>query len=176
MTDNLILIGMPGSGKSTVGVLLAKTRGSEFVDTDLIIQRQEGRLLQDILNCDGIDDFLQCEEKAVLSVTCENAVVATGGSAVLEPKGMEHLKRLGRIIYLHVPLEELTRRIQNITTRGIVIDKGQTLADVYRVRSPLYRKYADVTIDWKEQNSEEIVSQIQEILAAKQNMANDVKD
>ena len=139
--DNIILIGMPGSGKSTVGVLLAKALGYGFLDTDLVIQQREGLLLQDIL------DFLQVEEEAIRTVDCRCTVIAPGGSAVCREGTMAHLKELGPVVYLRVPMEELTSRIQNLATRGIAMEPGQTLADVLAQRAPLYERYADLTVD-----------------------------
>lgn len=145
--DNIVLIGMPGSGKSTVGVLLAKFLGYGFLDVDLVIQQREGALLQDIIDTRGVDAFLACEEAAVCSVNCTHHVIAPGGSAVLREQGAAHLKSLGPVVYLNVPLDELSHRIQNMSTRGIAMEAGQTLADVMTVRAPLYRQYADLIID-----------------------------
>lgn len=145
--DNIILIGMPGSGKSTVGVLLAKFLGYGFLDVDLVIQQHEHALLQDIIDHRGVNHFLDCEEAAVCSLNCSRHVIAPGGSAVLREKAAAHLKSLGPVVYLNVPLEELTQRIQNMSTRGIAMEKGQTLADVMAVRTPLYQQYADLIID-----------------------------
>ena len=145
--DNVVLIGMPGSGKSTVGVLLAKALGYGFLDVDLVIQRQEGALLQDILDTRGVDAFLDAEEKAVCSVRCQEHVIAPGGSAVCREKAALHLKSLGPVVYLKVPLEELQQRIQNLSTRGIAMEPGQTLADVMAYRAPLSDKYADLVMD-----------------------------
>lgn len=144
---NITLIGMPGSGKSTVGVLLAKTLGYRFQDVDLLIQQREGALLQDILDRLGVEAFLDLEAEVVRDLDCTGTVIAPGGSAVCREEAARHLKELGLVVYLHVPLAELERRIRNITTRGIAMEPGQTLADVYAVREPLYRKYADLTVD-----------------------------
>ena len=138
---------MPGSGKSTVGVLLAKALGYQFIDTDLVLQRREGALLQDILDRRGVEAFLDAEEAAVEELTCAGCVIAPGGSVVCRPGGMARLKALGPVVYLHVPLPELERRVDNITTRGIAMAPGQSLADVYAQREPLYRRYADVTVE-----------------------------
>ena len=151
---------MPGCGKSTIGVLLAKSLGYNFIDTDIIIQNRENRFLQDIINSDGIDRFLDSEQEAILSLKCKNHIIATGGSVVLREKSMMHLKNLGAIVYIDVDLEELIQRITNITTRGIVIEHGQTLADVYLIRTPLYKKYADVTVYSCKKSLEETVSDI----------------
>jgi shikimate kinase len=144
---NVTLIGMPGSGKSTVGVLLSKALGYGFLDIDLVIQQQEGALLQDILDTRGLEAFLDAEERAVCSVQCDKHVVAPGGSAVCREKAALHLKSLGPVVYLRVPLEELNQRIQNLSTRGIAMEPGQTLADVMAYRAPLYQRYADLVID-----------------------------
>ena len=145
--NNVVLIGMPGSGKSTVGVLLAKALGYDFLDIDLVIQRQENALLQDILDQRGVEAFLDAEEKAVCGVQCQGYVIAPGGSAVCREKAALHLKSLGPVVYLKVPVEELQERIQNLSTRGIAMQPGQTLADVMAYRAPLYEKYADLIVD-----------------------------
>lgn len=144
---NVILIGMPGSGKSTVGVLLAKELTYNFLDVDLVIQQRENAFLQDIIDTHGVEYFLDREEEAVCSVNCERHVIAPGGSAILREKGGAHLKSLGPVVYLNVPLTELQRRINNMSTRGIAMKPGQTLADVLAYRAPLYEKYADLVID-----------------------------
>lgn len=144
---NVVLIGMPGSGKSTVGVLLAKALGYGFLDIDLVIQQQEGALLQNIMDTRGVEAFLDAEEKAVRSVQCERHIIAPGGSAVCREGAALHLKSLGPVVYLRVPLEELTHRIQNLSTRGIAMQPGQTLADVMACRAPLYEQYADLVVD-----------------------------
>ena len=138
---------MPGSGKSTVGVLLAKALGYSFLDVDLVIQRREGALLQQILDHRGTQAFLDAEEEAVCSVDCRRTVIAPGGSAVCRERGARHLKSLGPVVYLRVPLEELHQRIQNLDSRGIAMDPGQTLDDVMALRAPLYERYADLVVD-----------------------------
>lgn len=143
--ENIILIGMPSCGKSTVGVILAKTLGIGFVDTDLIIQQREKRLLQDIIDTDGIEYFLDCEAEAVKSLDCDNCVIATGGSVVYRQDAIEHLKKNGKVIYLDVPLDEIKRRLNNISTRGIAAQKDCTIDDIYNERVALYKKYADIT-------------------------------
>ena len=157
---NIVLIGMPGAGKSTVGVLLAKTLGYAFLDTDLVIQERESRLLQDLVDQLGVEAFLEREAEAICSVSCQNTVIATGGSVVCRDRAMEHLKTLGRIVYLQLPLEELERRIQNICTRGIAMAPGETLAHIYDYRAPLYQKYADLTVEVGRQSLEETVAQV----------------
>ena len=158
--NNIVLIGMPGAGKSTVGVLLAKTLGYAFLDTDLVIQEREGRLLQDLVDELGVEAFLDREAAAIVSVDCDRTVIATGGSVVCRDRAMEHLKDLGRIVYLQLPLEELERRLHNISTRGIAMAPGETLAHIYDYRSPLYQKYADLTVAVDRQTLEETVEQV----------------
>ena len=158
---NIVLIGMPGSGKSTVGVLLAKAAAMQFVDTDIIIQQKTGRRLQDIIDKEGIDFFLyfaKAEERAILSLDIKGTVIATGGSVVYSDKAMEHLKSIGTAVFLDVPLCELKRRIDNITTRGIALKKGEPLDMLYNERLPLYKKYADITVS--SADTEETVKRI----------------
>lgn len=165
MEKNLILIGMPGAGKSTVGVLLAKTLGYQFLDTDLLIAQQQNAKLQDILDKRGLEHFLACEEQAGLSVHAEKTVIVTGGSMVLCEKAMAHLKEMGTVVYLEVPLEELTARIRNIKTRGIAAKPGETLEEIYRMRAPYYRRYADVCVQMQTAATlEEAVEQLLEQL------------
>lgn len=144
--SNIVLIGMPGAGKSTIGVVLAKTAALEFVDTDLLIQKQTGRKLQEIIDSDGIDAFLKTEGEVISSLDCRNSVIATGGSAIFSKSAMNNLRRDGVIVYLEVPLQEIKRRVDNITTRGIAMKPGETLETIYRERIPLYKKYADITV------------------------------
>ena len=147
---NIVLVGMPGSGKSTLGVLLAKAIGYSFVDTDLIISRMAEKTLQRILDEDGLEAFLELEQKVGQELVCDTTVIATGGSMVLCPSAMENLKKYGYVLYIDVPLDEIKRRVTNITTRGIAFGKGETLDDVYRLREPLYNKYADIVVDFDE--------------------------
>lgn len=144
---NLILIGMPGSGKSTVGNVLAKLIGYRFLDTDLIIQNMEGKVLQDIIDEDGLPVFMTAEEKALCAVYCDDTVIATGGSAIYSPRGMRHLKQLGKIVYLRTDIEELKRRLANFSNRGVAGAKEKTLEELFEERRPLYEQYADYIID-----------------------------
>ncbi len=162
--SNIVLIGMPGCGKSTVGVILAKTLGIGFVDTDLIIQQREKRLLQEIIDNDGIEKFLDCEAGAVKSLNCDFCVVATGGSVVFREESMSHLKENGKIIFLDVSLDEIKSRLDNINTRGVAAEKTQTIDDIYNQRYPLYKKYADYILDLNNSNVEETVEKISKLL------------
>ncbi len=145
--DNITLIGMPGSGKSTVGVLLAKAMGYEFLDTDLVIQARQGMLLQQVLDTLGLEGFLDAEGEAICQVDTRRTVIAPGGSCICREEAMAHLKALGPVVYLRVPLEELERRLTNFATRGIAMEPGQTLAELYAARAPLYEKWADLVVD-----------------------------
>lgn len=164
MKNNIVLIGMPGAGKSTVGVVLAKALGYAFADTDLLISAQTGTTLQSFIDSKGIDAFLKAEERAALSLDCERTVVATGGSMVLSEYAMSHLKSASQTVFLDVPLDTLIRRIQNITTRGITLRQGQTIADIYGERQPLYKKYADITVPENSAAAPDLEGMVAEIL------------
>lgn len=158
--DNIILIGMPASGKSTVGVVLAKLLGYDFIDTDLLIQRREGRRLSEIIAQDGIDGFLAAEEAACLSLHAEKSVIATGGSAVYSPAAMAHLKSLGRAIYLSVACDALAARLNDMRGRGVVLRDGQTLAELFAEREPLYLRFADAVVPEGEGTLEQTVEAV----------------
>jgi shikimate kinase len=157
---NIVLIGMSGAGKSTLGVLLAKSLGMDFVDTDIVIQQHEGRLLQDIVDDDGIEKFMEIEERIVSELKVENCIISTGGSVIYSEKTMNALRQGGEIIYLHVPYEEIERRLTNITTRGIVMKKGNSLKDVYDERVPLYVRYSNKTLDCTNKDIEQCLNEI----------------
>lgn len=161
--NNIILIGMPGCGKSTVGVLLAKLLGYDFIDTDLLIQSRENKRLYEIINENGLEYFSKIESEVLSVLKCEKSVIATGGSAVYSKVGMENLKSLGRVVYLFVPLKEIKRRVTNLSTRGVAIKEGQTLTDLYKEREPLYRLYADITVDC---NKKKILDNAEKIIKA----------
>jgi shikimate kinase len=161
---NIILIGMPSAGKSTVGIIVAKHRGMSFVDTDVLIQTEQGRLLQDILNNDGIDTFLKVEESAVLSLYCSNTVIATGGSVIYSGKAMDYLKKNGVVIYLSIDMNTINKRLRNLKTRGVVLGPGQSLEDIYHKRKPLYEKYADIIINCSGISIDSTVERIHEIM------------
>ena len=158
---NIVLIGMPASGKSTVGVILAKVLGKKFIDTDLVIQQREDALLADIIKEKGVEGFMKSEEEAILSVDENNTVIATGGSAVYGEKAMEHLKENGTVIYLKVEKDELFKRLKNIKERGVVLKPNETLEEMYDNRSVLYEKYADIIIEERESTIEETIEKIQ---------------
>lgn len=147
MNSNIVLIGMPGSGKSTCGVVSAKMLLKNFYDTDLLIQNLEGRSLQEIINNDGVKYFAKAEERAILSLDLKGTVIATGGSVVYSDKAMQHLKSLGKIIYLHLSYDDMCKRISNLETRGIMLQGGETLEDMYKERLPLYNKWAQAVIN-----------------------------
>lgn len=160
--DNIILIGMPGAGKSTVGVVLAKKLGYAFVDSDLIIQSKEGRLLHEIISKQGIEGFWKIEETVNASIETHRCVIATGGSAVYGAKAMEHFKQIGSIIYLQLSCDAIADRLGDLSERGVTLKDGQGLPELYDERVPLYEKYADVTIDCEAMSIREIVEQIKE--------------
>ena len=159
---NLILIGMPGSGKSTIGRLLAQKLAWPFVDTDNVIKEQQQRPLQDILDTEGVGSFIRKEAQAVLSLDLNHSVIATGGSVVLDRQAMRHLQAIGRIVYLDVPLLKIERRLWNIKTRGIVIKKNQSIRDIYHIRKPLYEKYADLVQPAAGRSASQIADEIYE--------------
>ena len=145
--SNIVLIGMPGCGKSTIGVLLAKALGMDFVDTDVVFQAKEGRKLQPIIDEIGIDAFLQKEEEAILGFTCDKTVIATGGSVVYGKNAMQHLHEKGTVVYIRLPYAEIESRLSNLATRGVTLREGQTLYDLYQERIPLYETEADIVFD-----------------------------
>lgn len=158
--DNIILVGMPACGKSITGVVLAKTMRKSFVDTDLLIQERDKRTLQEIINIEGIEYFKEIEEKVLSGLTVGNAVISTGGSAIYYPKAIEHLKKHGKVVYLKVSLETVEARLNNIKTRGVTMGKGDTIADLYQRRLPLYEKHADIVIEADGLAVEETVEKI----------------
>ncbi len=157
---NLVLIGMPGAGKSTVGVLLAKSMLMNFCDTDLLIQNSTGESLSDTIKSRGIDAFIRLEDEIIYNTEFKNSVIATGGSAVYGERAMNKLRENGKIVYLKVTPEELNKRVNNIHTRGIAMKEGTTLAELYEQRAPLYEKYADIIIECDGKTPEECVDSI----------------
>jgi shikimate kinase len=161
---NLVLIGMPGSGKSTVGVILAKQIALGFIDTDVIIQTSEGRSLQDIVDRDGCMALRRIEEKTLLGISLRNHVIATGGSAVYSEAAMIHLKSNGVVVFLDLDLPTLKTRIHDFETRGLAKSPGQSLDDLYLERSPLYKKYADLVVECGNLSHEGVCARIIEEL------------
>jgi shikimate kinase len=162
----VILIGMPGSGKSTVGVLLAKALSRPFIDTDLIIQAVQGMRLQDLINSKGLDAFLAIEETCIAGIQVGEAVVSTGGSVPLRERAMHFLKNEGIAVHLELPLDELRRRITNMDSRGIALAPGQSFDELYDERMPLYKKYADLTVNCDGLDHEGAVAAVQAALLA----------
>ena len=158
--NNIVLIGMPGVGKSTVGVILAKVLGYQFVDADLVIQEQEGKLLCEIIEEVGTDGFIEVENRVNAGIEAEHTIIATGGSVVYGKEAMEHLRDIGTVVYLEVPYEILEQRLADIKGRGVVLRDGQTLYDLYLERTPLYEKYADIRISETGLDIEQTVGQI----------------
>ena len=158
--SNIILIGMPGSGKSTVGVILARLTSRDFIDTDVLIQLSQGRTLQDIVDTEGYMKLREIEEKEILALNCNNHVIATGGSAAYSHKAMTHLKSKGIIIFLKVDLPTLESRIQDFDTRGLAKRPDQSFADLFEERYTLYKRYADITIECTVLSQEELCETI----------------
>ncbi len=165
-SSNIVLIGMPGSGKSTVGVILAKLAGRDFVDTDVLIQTRTGRTLQDIVDRDGYLVLREVEEKVLLGLACSNSVIATGGSAVYSSRAMEHLRTNGIVVFLNVDMATLKARVTDYDTRGLAKRPDQTVEDLFAERHALYRLYADRTVDCAGLSHEEVCARIGESLGA----------
>lgn len=159
--DNLVLIGMPACGKSTAGVLVAKTLGYGFIDSDLVIQTQEKCLLSELIERKGVDGFIEIENKVNASIWADRCVIATGGSVIYGEEAMRHLSEIGKVVYLKLSFEEVERRLGNIiVSRGVVIKRGESLKDLYDERVPLYEKYADCVVDCENRSIEETVRTI----------------
>ena len=159
--NNIVLIGMPGCGKSTIGVVLAKVMGYRFIDSDLLIQERENRLLKDIINED-VSKFIQIENEINSEIRVEKAVIATGGSVVYCKEAMEHLRAMGTVIYIKLPYEEIKLRVGDLAERGIAMKKGQTLKDIYVERSPLYEKFAHFEVDISGKTIKEAMTSVKE--------------
>ena len=161
---NIVLVGMPGCAKSTVGVILAKTLGLSFTDTDLLICAKEEDTLQNIIEEKGLSYFEAVENEVGETLKVKNTVVATGGSMIMYEKAMAHLKEIATVVYINVSLSELKRRLVNIKTRGITFAEGETLDDIFDIRTPLYQKYADITVNADDFTIEETVTKLTEML------------
>jgi shikimate kinase len=164
---NAILIGMPGAGKSTVGVILAKRLGYDFVDTDLLIQRSADKSLQAIINEDGLEAFRQIEEDILQSLDAEQTVIATGGSAIYSYKAITSLKKSGVAVFINTPLQTLQTRIADMANRGMVISPGESFTGLFIERNPLYRKYADFVIEDQNKTVESIADEIAKNFSAR---------
>jgi len=145
--NNIVLIGMPASGKSTVGVILAKILGMNFIDTDIVLQQRMGNRLSDIIKTQGVEGFLRKEEQAVIGIRAGNTVIATGGSVVYSDAAMKHLSNGATIVYLKAEFSKLRRRLHDLRGRGVVLRNGETLEEMFTERSALYERYADITIE-----------------------------
>ena len=163
--NNIVLIGMPGSGKSTIGVILAKRLGYDFVDTDNLISDREKTTLQDIIDKKGVSEFLKIEGIVGKELNIDNTVIATGGSMVFSDSAMKNLLKDSKCVFIDVPLPEIKRRVKNIDTRGIAMEKDDTLDTLYEKRMPKYREYADITVEVKQNSKiDNVVSKILDIL------------
>ena len=162
--NNITLIGMPGAGKSTVGVILAKVLGYEFVDPDLLIQKQEGKLLSEIIAEKGEEEFLRIESRVNEQLNLSSSVIAPGGSVIYEPEAMKHLREIGKVVYLKLDYKVIEKRVANVKKRGVVLKEGQTLKDLYNERHPLYEKYADIIIDAHLKSPEDVMMKICEAI------------
>ena len=166
MNNNITLIGMPASGKSTVGVILAKILGMDFVDTDLLIQKKAGKKLSQILEQDGLEAFLSLEENVCQKLQVKNTVIATGGSVIYGEGAMKHLQDLGKVAYLEIDYETLEKRLHHMKHRGVVLKEGQTKRGLYDERVVLYEKYADIRINESDKTVEETVEALVEVINA----------
>lgn len=160
MKENIVLIGMPGAGKSTVGVVLAKRLGLSFLDSDLVIQEREGCILHEIIEKEGLDGFNEIENQVNASIDVKRTIIATGGSAVYGKEAMQHLNEIGAVFYLKLSYEELKNRLGDLSERGVSIRKEQTLLDLYEERKPLYEKYADYVVDCEGKSIREVVEEM----------------
>ncbi len=162
--NNIVLIGMPGAGKSTVGVILAKVMGYHFIDSDLLIQEQEKCLLKDIIERNGLDGLIAVEEQVNSNIQADRTVIATGGSVIYGEKAMEHLRKIGTVVYIKLSYRTISRRLGNIRQRGVVFREGQTLQSLYEERCPLYEKYAHIIIEAEDLDMEELMDRIKDTL------------
>ena len=162
--NNIVLIGMPGAGKSTIGVVLAKMLGYQFVDSDLLIQKEENRKLSEIIEQEGIEGFIEIENRINSQIETEKHIIATGGSVIYGEEAMEHLRKIGTVVYLRLSCKELADRLGDLTCRGVVIRKGQGLEALYAERCPLYEKYAHITIDCEGLSIENLAQKIKSSL------------
>lgn len=167
--NNLVLIGMPGVGKSTIGVVLAKVLGYQFIDSDIVIQEREKRLLREIIEKEGVDGFIAIENRINASLEADKSIIATGGSVVYGNEAMAHLKSIGTILYLKLSYDQLERRLSDIKGRGVVLRDGQTLRDLYEERTALYETYADIVVDEENLTVEETITKTIEAIQNEKN-------
>ena len=158
--DNIVLIGMPGAGKSTVGVVLAKRLGYHFMDSDLVIQKQYGKLLHELIDEHGVEGFWKLENDVNAAIDVQETIIATGGSAVYGEEAMQHLREIGTVIYLQLSYEEIEDRLGDLNSRGVTLHPGQTLRELYEERIPLYEKYAHITIPCDNKYLRHVVKEI----------------
>lgn len=164
MVRNITLIGMPASGKSTIGVLLAKRLGFSFIDVDILIQEKEGRLLKDIIEQEGMEGFKRIENCVNCGLKAEHAVIAPGGSVVYGKEAMEHLKEISTVVYLELTCEEVEERLGDFKDRGVAVREGMSIPDLYRERVPIYEKYADITIDETGKTAGQVVDELRAVM------------
>ncbi|MFU0827779.1 MAG: Shikimate kinase [Lachnoclostridium sp.] len=157
---NIVLIGMPGAGKSTIGIILAKVLGYQFLDSDLLIQEREKCLLKDIIKRKGLDGFIAVENQVNREIKAEKTVIATGGSVIYGAEAMEHLRSIGIVVYIQLSYETIRERLGNIRQRGVVLREGQTLLSLYNERCPLYEKYAHIIVNGEGLGIEELMEKI----------------
>lgn len=162
--NNIILVGMPGAGKSTAGVILAKVLGYQFIDSDLLIQKRENMLLHEIIAIKGLDAFIQIENEVNASINEDKAIIATGGSVIYGKEAMEHLRKIGTVVYIKLSLDTLSTRLGNIKQRGVVLKKGQDLQGLYEERCPLYEKYCHYALEAENMDAEGLVEAINNLL------------
>lgn len=166
--NNIILVGMPGAGKSTAGVILAKVLGYQFIDSDLLIQKREKKLLHEIIATKGLDAFIEIENQVNASIEADASVIATGGSVIYGKEAMEHLREIGTVIYIKLSYETLRKRLGNIKQRGVVLKKGQNLQGLYEERCPLYEKYCHYIVDAEGLDAEGLVEAINNLIFTNQ--------
>lgn len=170
MKNNIVLIGMPGVGKSTIGVVLAKILAYHFLDSDLVIQEKEGKRLHQIISEKGTERFLEIENNVNASLNADRTIIATGGSVIYGKEAMEHLKEIGKVVYLKADYQTIQNRLGNLKKRGVALKKGQTLKDLYDERTKLYELYADITVDEKGLGTEETIDAVLRAL----NLSNEI--
>lgn len=161
---NITLIGMPGAGKSTVGVVLAKRMGMDFIDTDLIIQKEYNKTLSEIINEKGIEGFKKVENDVISKLELDNTIIATGGSAVYGKEAMKHLRDISKVVYIELTEENIEDRLGDLNERGVVLEDGETLQELYDERIPLYKKYAHIIVNADDMVLREVVKNIEKVM------------